>query len=215
MKLSYKLCTVAANLILIAGLFSTKQAFAATKQWNIVWSDEFNSNSINTNNWAFETGNNDGWGNSELEYYTARTNNAYVADGLLHIVAQQESTNGYSFTSARMKGLGLYSTPAYGRFQWRAKLPAGVGMWPALWMMGTNYPVVGWPTCGEIDVVENNGATPTWVQGSLHWGSDAQHEASVTGTNNFTGGDSVTNFHTYEFGLDPLFRTIFSGRSSV
>src|SRR5208283_6239904 len=116
--------------------------------------DEFNGTSINTNNWTFEIGsdcpNNCGWGNSELEYYTARTNNAYVdGKGLLHIVAQQESTytNGYSFTSARMKTQGLYSTPTYGRFQWRAKLPTGFGMWPALWMMGTNFSSVGWPNC--------------------------------------------------------------------
>ena len=111
-------------------------------QWKIVWSDEFNGTAIDTSNWMFENGNNGGWGNSELEYYTGRTNNAYVdGNGLLHIVAQQESTNGYSFTSARMKTLGLYSTPTYGRFEWRASCLPEFGMWPALWMMGTNYPV--------------------------------------------------------------------------
>ncbi len=164
-------------------------------QWNIVWSDEFNGTNINTNNWTFETGNNDGWGNSELEYYTGRTNNAYVSNGLLHIVAQQESTNGYSFTSARMKTEGLYSTPSYGRFQWRAKLPAGFGMWPALWMMGTNYPSVGWPACGEIDVVEYPGNT-TYNQSSLHYGTSGT--VNQTGYYYFTLGNSITNFHTYE-----------------
>ena len=72
-------------------------------QWNIVWSDEFNGTSIDTSKWAFETGNNNGWGNSEREYYTGRTNNAYVSNGILHIIARQESTNGFSYTSARMK----------------------------------------------------------------------------------------------------------------
>jgi beta-glucanase (GH16 family) len=161
-------------------------------EWNIVWDDEFNGASINTNIWAFESGNNGGWGNSELEYYTGRTNNAYISNGLLHIVARQESTNGSSYTSARMKTQGLYATPIYGRYEWRAKLPAGVGMWPALWMMGTNISSVGWPSCGEIDVVENNGSNPAFVQGSLH-----SNAGGPTAIYNFTGGDSVTNFHTY------------------
>ena len=163
---------------------------------------------INTNNWTFEIGsdcpNNCGWGNSELEYYTGRTNNAYVdGKGLLHIVAQQESTytNGYSFTSARMKTQGLYSTPTYGRFQWRAKLPTGFGMWPALWMMGTNFPVVGWPACGEIDVVENPGNNSTTNQSSLHYGTSGT--VNLTGYYAFTGGASITNFHTYELDWSP------------
>jgi beta-glucanase (GH16 family) len=170
----------------------------ATTNWNIVWDDEFNGTSINTNIWSFETGNNDGWGNNELEYYTGRTNNAYVGDGLLHIVARRESTNTFSYTSARMNTLGthnlpLYVTPIYGRFEWRARLPAGVGMWPALWMMGADFPSIGWPGCGEIDVVENNGANPTFVQGSLH----APNNFNPTSIFNFTDEDSVTNFHTY------------------
>jgi beta-glucanase (GH16 family) len=165
-------------------------------QWNIVWSDEFNGTSINTNIWTFETGNGGpalpGWGNNELEYYTSRTNNAYVNHGLLHIVAQQESTNGFSFTSARMKTEGLYNTPVYGRIEWRASLPAGVGMWPGLWLLGADYPTVGWPDCGEIDVAETKGTELTTVHGSLHSGSD---ETAVYTA--FTGGDSITNFHNY------------------
>ncbi len=167
---------------------------------NIVWSDEFNGSSIDSTKWKFETGTgcpNCGWGNSELEYYTARTNNAFIdGNGLLHIVARQESYGGQSFTSARMKTQGLYSTPVFGVFEWRAKLPSGTGMWPALWLLGTNFPSVGWPACGEIDVVENNGATPTWVQGSLHWGTSGL--INRTGTYYFTSPDSVTNWHTYD-----------------
>ncbi len=163
--------------------------------WNIVWSDEFNGTTIDANTWTFDTGNggnNPGWGNNELEDYTSRTNNAFVAGGLLHIVARQESLGGQNYTSARMKTEGLVSW-TYGRFEWRAKLPAGTGFWPAIWFLGTNITVtnVGWPGCGEIDVVENNGASPNFVQGSLHSGSDE------TGIDNFANGDSVTNFHTY------------------
>lgn len=163
---------------------------------NIVWSDEFNGPVIDRTKWTFETGNNNGWGNQELEYYTSSLQNAYVSNGVLHIVARQQSAGGFSFTSARMKTQGLYNTPVFGVFEWRAKLPAGVGMWPALWMLGSNFPTVGWPACGEIDVVENNGATPTWVQGSLHWGTSG--EISRTGTYNFISPDSVTNWHTYD-----------------
>jgi beta-glucanase (GH16 family) len=169
-------------------------------QWNIVWSDEFNGASIDSSKWTFETGNGffsggnyiSGWGNAELEYYTGRTNNAYVSNGLLHIVAQEESMGGFSFTSARMKTEGLYNTPVYGRIEWRAAMPAGVGMWPGLWLLGSDYPTVGWPDCGEIDVAETKGTELTSVHGSLHSGSD---ETAIY--TSFTGGDSITNFHNY------------------
>lgn len=159
--------------------------------WNIVWSDEFNGPSIDTNTWTFDLGTG-GWGNNELEDYTSRTNNAYVANGFLHIVAQKESIGGASFSSARMKTEGLAAWK-YGRFEWRARLPAGTGFWPALWFLGTNITSagVGWPGCGEMDVMENNGAALTNVQGSLHSGSDE------TAVYTFPNGDSVTNFHNY------------------
>lgn len=156
---------------------------------NIVWDDEFNGNNLNPNIWTFDIGNG-GWGNNELEYYTSRTNNAYVANGLLHIVALQESTNGSSYTSARIKSEGLFAF-TYGRLEWRAQLPYGVGFWPALWMLGTNITSVGWPTCGEIDVLENAGTNTTMAQSSIHYGGDA------TSIYNFIGGGGVTNFHTY------------------
>src|SRR5208282_4337291 len=85
--------------------------------------------------------------------------------------------------------------------EWRAALPAGVGMWPALWMLGSDYPSVGWPACGEVDVVENNGATPDFVQGSLHYGTSG--EVNETAVYDFPGGGSTTNFHIYELDWDP------------
>ncbi len=161
---------------------------------NIVWSDEFNGATINPNLWTYDLGNG-GWGNQELEYYTSRTNNAYETNGLLHIVARKEAyggSGGSSYTSARIKSEGLFSFK-YGRLEWRALLPGGTAFWPALWLLGTNITVatIGWPGCGEIDVMENDGSVPTTVQGSIHSGSDA------TGYYNFIGGASVTNFHTY------------------
>ena len=170
--------------------------------WNIIWSDEFNGATINTNVWTYDTGNggnNPGWGNSELEYYTSLSNNAYVSNGYLNIVAQRQSTNGFNYTSARMKSEGLFSFE-YGRIEWRAKLPSGTGCWPALWMLGTNINSIGWPGCGEIDVMENNGSNSLTVQGSLHSGSDE------TAVYNYLGGDSATNFHTYtlDWALDAI-----------
>ena len=157
--------------------------------YNIVWSDEFSGTSINPNVWTYDTGNG-GWGNSELEYYTSRTNNALEAGGYLHIITQKESYGGSDYTSARIKSEGLFSL-VYGRLEWRAQMPAGTGFWPALWLLGTNITSINWPNCGEIDVMENKGGTPGTVQGSLHSGSDE------TAIYNLLPGDSVTNFHTY------------------
>jgi beta-glucanase (GH16 family) len=165
-------------------------------QWNIVWDDEFNGTSINPNIWTFETGNNGGWGNSELENYTTSSQNAYESNGLLHIVALQQPLGGYNYTSARMKTQNHFTT-TYGRIVWRAALPAGTGMWPALWMLGANFPTVGWPNCGEIDVVEENGSSPNKIQSSLHSTSDE------TGYYYFASGDSATNFHTYMLDWEP------------
>ncbi|HUC86648.1 MAG TPA: glycoside hydrolase family 16 protein, partial [Candidatus Acidoferrales bacterium] len=156
---------------------------------NIVWDDEFDGTTIKTNIWTYDIGNG-GWGNNELEYYTSRTNNSFVANGLLHIVARQENYNGANYTSARMKSEGLFSFQ-YGRIEWRAQLPAGSGFWPALWMLGTNITTVGWPGCGEIDVLENNGSNPAMAQGSIHSGTDA------TAIYNFPDGGGVTNFNLY------------------
>jgi beta-glucanase (GH16 family) len=160
---------------------------------SLVWSDEFNGASLDLTKWTYDNGNGSpaGWGNNEYEYYTSRTNNVYVSGGLLHIRAQTESTNGLLFTSGRIKTEGLF-WKTFGRIEWRAKLPSGIGMWPALWSLGTNINSIGWPGCGEIDVVEDHGDNIFFEQGSIHSGSDA------TKVFNFTGGDSVTNFHVYD-----------------
>ena len=178
---------------LLFGMFGVGASTTYAQSLSLIWSDEFNSatsSNVDNTKWTFESGNNGGWGNNEQEFYTGRTNNAYVAGGLLHIHAQVELTNGFRFTSARMKTQGLFWT-LYGRIEWRSRFPSGVGMWPALWMMGTNIVNTPWPGCGEIDVVENNG-TPNFEQGSIHSGTDA------TKVFDFAVGDSVTNFHVYD-----------------
>ncbi len=163
--------------------------------YNIVWSDEFDGTAIKTNLWTYDTGtggSNPGWGNNELENYTSRATNAFVTNGLLHIVARKESLGGASYTSARMKSQGLFAAK-FGRIEWRAALPTGVGFWPALWLLGTNITTLGWPGCGEVDVLENVGSNPLMAQASIHSGSDA------TAIYNFTDGNTTTNFHTYTF----------------
>jgi beta-glucanase (GH16 family) len=172
----------------------------AKADWQLVWSDEFSGGSINPKNWTFDIGTGPpypGWGNNELEYYTSRTNNAYVAGGLLHIVAKRESYNGSSYTSAKLNTLRLFSQ-TYGRFEFRAKLPQGQGYWPALWMMPRDSVYGGWAASGEIDVMENNGNDPTTVLGTIHFGGQWPNQDQSYGPAfTFPTGDSVTNFHVY------------------
>lgn len=165
--------------------------------WKLVWSDEFNGASIDTNHWKFESGNHHGWGNHELEYYTGRPENAYVSNGFLHIVARKESMKGFSYTSARMKTKGLFSRK-YGRFEFRAKFPAGQGFWPACWLMPEDSPYGGWPDCGEIDIVENKGNYPAVVQGTIHYAGPHGEYLQASGLYTFLQNDGATNFHTYD-----------------
>ncbi|HEY4904224.1 MAG TPA: glycoside hydrolase family 16 protein [Candidatus Sulfotelmatobacter sp.] len=145
-----------------------------TKPWVLTWSDEFdgpNGSAVDGSKWVAETGGN-GWGNKELEYYTARTQNAYLQDGNLVIKAAREKyvgADGVSrdFTSARLKTQGKFSQ-AYGRFEARIKIPRGQGMWPAFWMLGDDIDKAGWPPCGEIDIMENIGKAPDTIYGSIH-----------------------------------------------
>ncbi len=182
--------------MIIWGLFSggTLTAFGGGK---LIWSDEFNGTVIDTNHWEFETGNHNGWGNQELEYYTGRSENAYISNGLLHIVARKESTNGFSYTSARMKTKRFFSKK-YGRFEFRARVPAGQGFWPAFWLMPERSPYGGWPSCGEIDIMENKGSYPAVVQGTIHYADATGGHLQSTGLYTFPQNDGATNFHTYD-----------------
>lgn len=175
---------------------SLNQISGSNAVWNIVWSDEFDGTAISSGSWTFETGNNNGWGNNELEYYTGRSQNAYVTNGMLHIVARQESLGGFNYTSARMKSQNHFSKQ-YGKLEFRAKMPYGVGFWPALWMLGNNFPSVGWPACGEIDIMENKGGVPGQVQGTIHYSNSSNQHLQSTVVYNFPTNNGATNFHTY------------------
>ncbi|TLX74944.1 glycoside hydrolase family 16 protein [Labilibacter sediminis] len=135
----------------------------------LVWSDEFNSSTINTSNWTFEIGTGDwGWGNDELQYYTDG-DNAEIKDGKLVITAQKVNDNKArgSYTSTRMITWGKQEF-TYGKIEVRAKLPSGRGIWPAIWMLGANLNSVGWPACGEIDIMEYVGYEPNIVHSTVH-----------------------------------------------
>jgi len=121
--------------------------------YSLVWADEFSGSSLNSGNWVAEEGrgpNYDGWGNNESQTYTANNSNLRVQDGILILQAVKSGTN---WTSARIKSQGLRSFK-YGKIEFRAKLPTGIGPWPAAWLLGTNITSVNWPNCGEIDVME-------------------------------------------------------------
>jgi IPT/TIG domain-containing protein/glycosyl hydrolase family 16 len=189
---------------------ATPSAYAVT---NLVFDDEFNgaSSNVNTANWNFDLGNSSsiamgGWGNQEKQVYTSRTNNAYVANNMLHIIVlnDQSGTPSTPYSSARLQTLGKFSA-TYGLVQFRAKLPAnGSYWWPACWMLATNYSGTtgvtnSWPECGEMDVMESQGQTPGDVLGTIHKDSNGNqgNDSPIGGQYNFPAGDGTTNFHTY------------------
>ncbi len=199
---------------------STSSASSSTTStatgWQLVWSDEFDGSAIDTNKWSFEK-NCMGGGNNELQCYTDRADNAYVGDGKLHIVAKKETFNGQAkgdddptynpgdtsvkrdYTSARLrtKNKGDWK---FGRMEIRAKLPQGQGIWPAIWMLPTEWKYGGWPLSGEIDIMEavnnNTGSADNNVHGTLHYG-DAWPNNKYTGTNYVPAKKVWEEYHTY------------------
>jgi beta-glucanase (GH16 family) len=165
---------------------------AKAQDWQLVWSDEFN-NGISAD-WEFEIGTGEwGWGNNELQYY--RRENATVHNGILHITAKQENYAGSNYTSARMKTQGRKSWK-YGRMEARIALPSFTGSWPAFWMLGESISSIGWPACGEIDIMEQVN-TAQEVHGTIHW--------DANGTYANYGGSTPTNvsgFHVYAIEWD-------------
>lgn len=151
---------------------------------NLVWAEEFNyTGSPDPSQWNMEIGGG-GWGNNELQYYTNYQTNAMVENGVLTITARQESVGGYNYTSSRMTTQDKFDFK-YGRIEARMKLPYGQGIWPAFWMLGANFASVGWPACGEIDIMELVGGTDgdNTVHSTCHWdngGSNANYGQGYT-----------------------------------
>lgn len=132
----------------------------------LIWSDEFNGSTIDSANWGFDLGGG-GWGNNELQNYTSRPENARVANGMLVIEARRENFGGNAFTSARLKTQGKQSFGINTWVEARINAPEGQGVWPAFWMLGNSITSVGWPSCGEIDIMEIQGQNPARNFGTI------------------------------------------------
>lgn len=178
--------------------------------WVLTWSDEFNGadgSAVDASKWIHDVGGG-GWGNSELEYYTNATQNAVVQGGNLVITATTAGASSYTcsypssgpckYTSARLLSKGKFSQK-YGRLEARIQIPEGQGIWPAFWMLGANIDSVNWPSCGEIDIMENIGKEPSINHGSLHMpASGSTTDSQLTGMFTLAGGAKLGDaFHTY------------------
>ncbi len=164
----------------------------------LLWSDEFNiAGSPDPAKWGYELGTGCpllcGWGNNELQYYTNRTENAVVSNGTLKITAKKENFSGSAYTAARLSTQNKFSIK-YGKIEVRAKLPAGVGTWPAIWMLGNNISTVGWPACGEIDIMEHRGSHLNTIGAALHFPGNSGGNP-ITST--VTISNTTTEFHVY------------------
>jgi beta-glucanase (GH16 family) len=185
--------------------------------WKMVWRDEFDGAAIDAAKWDFDLGNGfynyeaqqwiSGWGNDELQYYTREPGNAFVRNGLLHIRAVKESLHGCGYTSARLKSRKRDGAPLfnqkYGRFEFRAKLPIGQGVWPALWMLPQDEKYGPWAASGEIDVMEARGQEPTKVHGTIHFGGRWPANAQATKEYVLPRGGGINGFHMYAVEWEP------------
>src|SRR5258706_4624538 len=177
--------------------------------WSLVWSDEFdgsNGSPVDSSKCSFDIDGN-GWGNNEVETYTSCTSNAEVEGGNLVIKTLKETFTGSdgitrNYTSARLLTRNKF-TQAYGRFEARLKVPYGQGIWPAFWMLGDNINTAGWPTCGEIDIMENIGKEPSIVHGTLH-GPGYSAANGITAAYTLPNGQKFTDdFHTFAVEWEP------------
>lgn len=168
-------------------------SIAVPDGWNLIWHDEFDGKRIDPQNWTFDLGAG-GWGNGESQFYTSRQENARLEKGMLVIEARQEKYEDSYYTSARLKTQGLQSFQ-YGRMEARIKVPSGKGLWPAFWMLGSNFNGNNWPLCGEIDIMEYIGKEPDLILGTLH-GPGYSGAMGISQWNRQTY-NIADDFHTY------------------
>jgi hypothetical protein len=161
----------------------------------LLWSDEFNGSSISSANWGFDLGGG-GWGNNELQNYTNRPENARISNGMLVIETRRENFGGNAYTSARLKTQGKQSFGINTWVEASINAPEGQGIWPAFWMLGNSITTVGWPSCGEIDIMEIQGQNPFRNFGTIHWADPGGNHVSFGGI--FNSSSSLTaGFHTF------------------
>lgn len=172
--------------------FNVKDIFA--QEYHLVWADEFNGTKLDSTKWSYQIGNRHGWGNHEKEYYTSE--NAIVKDGYLTIIAKKEKHDGFDYTSSRIRTINKGDWK-YGKFEMRAKLPVGKGMWPAFWMMPTKSEYGGWPVSGEMDIMEYLGHDSMTVYGTLHYGGRPPNNKHTGKSYKLAEGDFHNQFHTF------------------
>lgn len=178
--------------------------------YQLVWYDEFDANSIDPANWNFETGDGTdyglppGWGNDEKQIYTSSSDNAYLTmdegNDVLAITALKNGADDYS--SAKLTSQGLQSF-LFGRLDVRAKVPSGNGLWPALWMLGENRPIIDWPGCGEIDVMEVLGKEPDIMYTTLHYVGDDNSKGEKQKAHPLASGNYSDDYHIYSIEWTP------------
>jgi hypothetical protein len=190
-----------------AGLTLSKSLLVnVTVTQSLIWSDEFDApGAPDPAKWGYDLGdgcpNNCGWGNNELEYYTNRPENVTVSGGTLKIKAIKENFSGKPYTSAKLTTKDKFVFK-YGKVEARAKLPSGVGTWPAIWSLGNNISTVGWPACGEIDIMEHRGSELNKIFGTLHYPGRSGGNADG-GTRVIENASS--EFHVYSLDWTPAF----------
>ena len=185
-------------ILILLGFALTESVRAQTiPGYTLCWADEFNQTDGSTpdaQKWGYDTGAS-GWGNGELQNYTTRVENARIEAGQLVIEARKENYAGSNYTSARLLTKNKASW-TYGRMEARMKLPRGQGIWPAFWMLGSDIDVVGWPSCGEIDIMENIGALPSTVYGTVH-GPGYSGSGGIGGSFSRADGALADDFHVF------------------
>ncbi len=192
--------------------FGAVKARPAPQERSLIWSDEFNGAAgtpVDSKKWALEIGGG-GWGNKELQYYSNRTlNSSMDGNGNLAITAIKETLprknrcwyGQCKYSSARLKTIDRFEQ-AYGRFEARIKIPSGQGLWPAFWMLGNNIDKVGWPRCGEIDIMENIGREPSTVHGTIH-GPGYSEANGIGSAYRLAAGAFTDDFHVFAIEWEP------------
>lgn len=195
---------LARALVLIGTAVLPALAQAPQGGWKLVWSDEFDGPSIDRTKWDYDLGAG-GWGNAEWENYTNRPENSRIENGNLIIEARRDFYAGIEYSSARMVTRGKFSR-TYGRFEARIKIPYGQGIWPAFWMLGDDISTVGWPRCGEIDIMEVIGREPYTVYGTAHMpqvSNPSQPISNGGATYKMTGAQIHEDFHIFAIEWGP------------
>ena len=190
------------RLLVIAGIVLTLAGCRGATtpvplEWTLAWEDNFDGPAgqpPNAANWRHDLGTN--WGNDQLEYDTDLPENASLdGAGNLAIIARKETYFDQEYTSARINTRALFEQ-AHGRFEARIKLPVGQGMWPAFWLLGGNNETVGWPNCGEIDIMENRGQEPSVILGSAH-GPGYSGGKAISTSYTLSGAGFDADFHVF------------------